>query len=209
LLLMVPAMVGLIVLRVDLVTMLFQHGACGHACTVRNALALQNYAYQLPFLALDQLLIAAFYARKNTLTPVLVGVVAIVFWLVVAVPFASSIGMPAIAFANTALNSGHAVILFVLLTLAIGSLGLPELLGGAARIALAALAMGALCAVVATLLPHLWPGVFALTRFRGQVLTVLVAGGLGVLLYFELAARLGVEEVRLLRGMLRAKLGRS
>ena len=108
LLLMVPAMVGLIVLRVPIVTLLFQHGACGHACTVRNALALQNYAYQLPFLALDQLLIAAFYARKNTLTPVLVGVVAIAFWLLVALPFAGRIGMPAIAFANTALNSAHA-----------------------------------------------------------------------------------------------------
>jgi putative peptidoglycan lipid II flippase len=209
LLLMVPAMVGLIVLRVGIVALLFQHGACGHACTVRNALALQNYAYQLPFLALDQLLIAAFYARKNTLTPVLVGVVAIAFWMAVALPFAGSIGMPAIAFANTALNTGHAVILFVLLTLAIGSLGLRALLASAARIALAALAMGALCAAVATLLPHLLPGVFGLNRLHGQLLTLVVAGGLGALLYFELAARLGVEEVRLLRGVVRAKLGRG
>ena len=45
-----------------------------------NALALTNYAYQLPFLALDQLLIAAFYARKNTITPVVVGVVSIGLW---------------------------------------------------------------------------------------------------------------------------------
>ncbi len=207
LVLMVPAMVGLLVLRVPIVMLLFQHGACGAGCTVRNALALQNYAYQLPFLALDQLLIAAFYARKNTLTPVLVGVVAIVFWLLVALPFAGNIGMPAIAFANTALNSGHAVILFVLLTLAIGNLGMAELLAGAARVVVAALAMGVLCWAVAALLPHLLPGFFGLGHFRGELLTVLAAAGLGALLYFELAARLGIEEVRLLRGLLRAKLG--
>jgi putative peptidoglycan lipid II flippase len=207
LLLMVPAMVGLIVLREPIVALLFQHGACGHACTVRNALALQNFAYQLPFLALDQLLIAAFYARKNTLTPVVVGVVSIAFWLLVALPFAGSIGMPAIAFANTVLNAGHAIILFVLLTLAIGNLGTRELARGAARIGAAALAMGVLCWAVLSLLPRLAPGIFGLSHFSGELLTLAVAVSFGALLYFELAARLGVEEVRLVRGLLRAKLG--
>ncbi|HLY29720.1 MAG TPA: lipid II flippase MurJ, partial [Ktedonobacterales bacterium] len=70
LLLMVPAMVGLIALDTPIVALLFQHGTCQAGCTARNALALQNYAYQLPFLALQQLLIAAFYARKDTVTPV-------------------------------------------------------------------------------------------------------------------------------------------
>ncbi|MBF6590638.1 MAG: hypothetical protein IVW57_08920 [Ktedonobacterales bacterium] len=209
LLLMVPAMVGLIALRVPIVALLFQHGACGHACTVRNALALQNFAYQLPFLALDQLLIAAFYARKNTLTPVIVGVVAIAFWLLVALPLSGSVGMPAIAFANTVLNSGHALILFVLLTRAMGDLGTRELLRGVARIALAALAMGALCWALLAVLPWLLPPVFGLGHVSGQMLAVLVIGGLGALLYFALAARLGIEEVRLLRDLARAWLGRG
>jgi len=49
LLLMTPAMVGLIALRTPIVALLFQHGACHADCTDLNALALQNYAYQLPF----------------------------------------------------------------------------------------------------------------------------------------------------------------
>lgn len=207
LLLMVPAAVGLIVLRQPIVTLLFEHGACGHGCTVRNALALQNFAYQLPFLALDQLLIAAFYARKNTLTPVLVGVASIGFWLAVAVPLSGTVGMPAIAFANTALNSGHAIILFVLLTLAIGSLGVRALLPGVARIALASAAMGLLCAALLWLLPHLSARVFGLSSIHGQALTLLVAGGLGALGYFWLARRLGVAEVALLAALLRHKRG--
>jgi len=42
--------------------------------TVQTAQAFLFYAPQLPFAALDQLFIVAFYARQDTRTPVLVGV---------------------------------------------------------------------------------------------------------------------------------------
>jgi putative peptidoglycan lipid II flippase len=208
LLLMVPAMVGLIVLREPIMAMLFQHGACDHGCTVRNALAVQNYAYQLPFIAIDQLLIAAFYARKNTITPVVVGVVSIAFYVLVAVPFGGTIGMPAIAFANAALNSGHAIVLFVLLTLTIGDLGMRDLLGSAARILVAAAAMGAICWAGLTVLPRISPNIFGLTHTGGEALTFLVAGAAGAAVYFALVSLLGIEELRLIGEMVRRRLGR-
>ena len=207
LLLMIPAAVGLIALRTPIMALLFQHGVCQHGCTVRNALALQNYAYQLPFLALDQLLIAAFYARKNTIIPVVVGVVSIGFWALVAVPFAPTIGLPAIALANAALNSGHAIILLVLLTLAIGNLGWRELGGGIARITLAAIAMGLVCWGGLLLLPHLSASLFSLDNLRGQALTVILVGGAASVVYFALVAALRVEEVGMLAGIVRARLG--
>ncbi len=67
LLLMIPAAVGLIALREPIVFLLFRHHNFTPEEAARTALALQNYAYQLPFVAMDQLLIAAFYARKNIL----------------------------------------------------------------------------------------------------------------------------------------------
>lgn len=207
LLLMTPAMVGLIALRTPVVALLFQHGACHAGCTYMNALALQNYAYQLPFLALDQLLIAAFYARKNTITPVVVGIVAIGLWALVAVPFAPTIGMPALAFANATLNSGHAIILFVLLTLAIGNLGLRELWAGLWRIALASAAMGGVIWGLLFALPTWAPSLFTLDSLRGQALTVVAAGLPAALLYFALISLLGVQEVRMLGGIIRARLG--
>jgi len=69
LLLMIPAAVGLIVLREPVVDLLFRHHNYSAQDAARTALALQNYAYQLPFVAMDQLLIAAFYARKNAVYP--------------------------------------------------------------------------------------------------------------------------------------------
>lgn len=207
LLLMTPAMVGLIALRYPITALLFQHGACHTGCTYMNALALQNYAYQLPFLAIDQLLIAAYYARKNTITPVVVSIVCIGLWALVAVPFTPRVGMPVLAFANTTLNSGHAIILFVLLTIALGNLGLRELWAGLWRIALASAAMGALIVGLLTLLPQWAPAIFTLNGLRGQALTVLAAGIPAALLYFALVSLLGVQEVRMLGGILRARLG--
>jgi putative peptidoglycan lipid II flippase len=209
LLLMVPAAVGLITLRMPIVALLFQHGSCDHGCTVRNALAVQNYGYELPFIAADQLLIAAFYSRKNTLIPNIVGVVSILAYVAIAVPFVDSIGMPALAFGDTAKNTSHALILFVLLTFAIGNLGLRDLAAGVGRILLAGAAMTLSCLALVQALPALAPRVFDPTTTRGDALLLLAPGLVGVVVYFALAALLRLDEMRLLGGIVRSRLGRS
>lgn len=207
LLLMVPAMTGLILLRVPILALLFQHGTCQTGCTVRNALAVQNYAYQLPFVAIDQLLIAAFYARKNTIVPTVVGVVAIGCYLLIAVPFGLTVGLPALAFANTIYIVSHAIILFALLTLAIGGFANRALLGGVGRILIAAAVMGLICWLGVAFLPRVAPALFAPGRASGEALLIVIAGGLGSLAYFSLIHLFGVEEARLLSGIVRGKLG--
>jgi len=209
LLLMVPAMVGLLALDTPIVSLLFQHGTCQLGCTARNALALQNYAYQLPFLALQQLLIAAFYARKDTITPVVVAILSISFWGAVAVPLAPTMGLPAIAFANTALNSGQAIVLFVLLTRQIGNPGVGSLLSGLARIGLAAAAMWGVCWTGMRFLPALAPHLFTLADLHGQALTVVVIGGAASVVYFALVALLRLEEVRMVGEIVRTKFNRK
>ena len=75
LLFIAPLTVALIVLHQPVVRLVFERGAFTAASTDITALALLFYAPQLPFVAIDQVLIAAFYALQNTRTPVLVGVV--------------------------------------------------------------------------------------------------------------------------------------
>lgn len=206
LLLMIPAAVGLIVLRQPIVDLLFRHRDYLQANADRTALALQNYAYQLPFVAIDQLLIAAFYARKNTFTPVAVGVVCIAGYLLVALPFYSTIGMPALAFANTVQNSLHAIILLVLLRKAIGSIRVRETIPTILKIVLAAAVMGGAAWISQTLLSRV--ELFALNRFSGDLLTVIVAGGIAVLVYLGGVLLLRVEEVGLVKDAVLARLGR-
>ena len=207
LLLMIPAMVGLEVLRLPIVALLLVHGHYTLSDAHLAALALRNYAYQLPFLVLDQLLIAAFYARKNTLTPVIIGGVGWLFYLAVALPFVGSIGMPVLAFAQAVQNSMHALILLVLLRRAIGPLAGEGLLGALGKICLAAAIMGGVCWL---LLQAVSPfGLFTLNHFTGQLLTVLITAGGGTLVYFLLAHLFGLQEIRLLGSLVRRRLGRA
>ncbi len=206
LLLMIPAMVGLDVLRQPIVAIILRHGAFTLEDVSRTGLALLNYSYQLPFLALDQLLVAAFYARKNTLTPALVGIGSWAFYLLIALPLVSGIGMPALAFAQSVQNSAHALILLLLLRRAIGPLAGEGLLAALGKICLAALIMGAVCWGLLSLVSPL--PLFNLQYFFGQTLTVAVTAGGGALAYFLLAHLFGLEEIRLLSSIARRRLGR-
>ncbi len=206
LLLMIPAMVGLVVLRQPVVAVILRHGAFNAAAVDRTSLALLNYSYQLPFLVLDQLLIAAFYARKNTRVPVFIGILGWGFYLAVALPLVGSIGMPALAFANTFQNSMHALILLVLLRRAIGRLSGEGLLGALGKICLAAAIMGALCWLLLHLISPL--PLFGLDHLTGQLLTVAVTAGAGTLAYLVLIRLFGLEEMRLLGNIIRRRLAR-
>ena len=206
LLLMIPAAAGLIVLREPIAFLIFRHHNESSADAALIAVALQNYAYQLPFVAIDQLLIAAFYARKNTIIPVAVYAASLLGYLAVALPFWQTIGMPALAFANTVQNSLHAIILLVLLRLAIGSLRIRETLPTVLKILLATALLVAVAWGLQTLFSHI--ALFSLQSLIGELLTVLIAGGLAAAAYFACVLLLKVEEVRLLKGAVLAKLGK-
>ena len=206
LLLMIPAAAGLIVLRLPIVMLLFQHHKYTFQNSLLTAIALQNYAYQLPFIAIDQLLLSAFYARKNTITPVIVGVVSYAGYLAVALPFWQTIGMPALAFANTVQNSLHPIILLVLLRMAIGPIRIRETIPVLLKILAATAVMVVVAWGAQVLLAHIT--LFSLSHLLGQVLTVIVAGSLATIVYIGGVLLLKVEEVRLVKGAILAKLGR-
>jgi putative peptidoglycan lipid II flippase len=206
LLLMIPAAAGLIVLRGPIVDLLFQHYNYTSENATRTALALQNYAYQLPFVAIDQLLIAAFYARKNTLIPVTVGAVSILGYLAVALPFWQTIGMPALAFANTVQNSLHAIVLLIILRVVIGHIRIREMIPAVLKILVATAVMVAVAWGIQLLLGHI--ALFSLSRLSGRLLTVVIAGGLASLVYLGCVLALRVEEVGLVKEAVLAKLGR-
>lgn len=142
LLAMVPATAALVLLREPIVRLLFQRGSFGPAETALTASAFLWYAPQMPFWAVDQLLIFAFYARKDTLTPVVVGVVGTLLYLVVALATVEPLGVSGLILANTVQNSAHALVMYLLLVragLGLGGLGLT---GSIARSLAASLAIG-------------------------------------------------------------------
>ena len=206
LLLMIPAAAGLMVLGLPIVSLLYQHGRFTAHNAQLTSLALALYAFQLPFVAIDQLLLSAFYARKNTITPVIVGFVCYGSYLAVALPFWQTVGMPALVVANTVQNSLHAVILLVLLRMTIGPLRLREIISAFLKISAATIAMVAVAWGLQVLFGHI--RLFSLNHLTGQFLTVLVSGLIAVGVYVGGVLLLRVEEVGMMKGIVMAKLGR-
>jgi putative peptidoglycan lipid II flippase len=201
LLLIVPATVALIMLRVPIVRLLYERGVFGAEGVALTSLALSFYAPQLPFVAVDQLLIAAFYALQNTRLPVLVGVVGAGLYAAVALGTVGTMGMSGLVLANTVQNSAHALILLVFLRRAMGGLGGLRLGGAALRVVAAGLLMAATLGIVEAVAPQP-PGTLGLLIYLG------LAGGLAGLVYLGTLAGLGSEELAYTRALVLARLGR-
>lgn len=198
LLLVVPAMVILIVLRGPIVRLLFQRGAFGDEGAALTALALLYYAPQLPFVAVDQLLIAAFYALQNTRLPVLVGVFGAFTYAIVALSTVERMGMPGLVLANTIQNSGHAVMLLVLLRRTVSDLGAERIGLAAARIGLAACLMTMVLLMIQMLIP---PPVMTLSLATYLALAVALSGAI----YVVALIALGSEEMMYVRDVVRLR----
>ncbi|MCB0222302.1 MAG: murein biosynthesis integral membrane protein MurJ [Anaerolineae bacterium] len=111
--LIIPATVALFILAEPIVAMLFQRGQFTPFDTQQTALALRLYLLGLTFAAIDQPLIFAYYARQNTLTPALVGLLAVGFYLVAALLPAlfRPLRMTDLVIANSVQLTGHALVM--------------------------------------------------------------------------------------------------
>jgi putative peptidoglycan lipid II flippase len=186
---------------VPIVRLLYERGAFDAAGVDLTALALLYYAPQLPFVAVDQLLIAAFYAVQNTRLPVLVGVAGAGLYTVVALGTVAHLGMAGLVLANTVQNSAHAVILLVFLWRLIGTLRPLGLVGATLRVGAAGLLMAATLLLVQALRP-VPEGVIGLIAYLA------LAGGSGGLVYLLVLAALRSEELVYTRDVVLSRLGR-
>ncbi len=183
LLLIIPAAVGLFVLAQPIVSLLFEHGAFTPNDTLWTATALRFYLIGLPFAALDQPLVFAFYSRKNTLTPNLVAFAGVGIYVVVASALLRIFGMVGLVLANSAQLMGHALIMLWLTQSNLADLkgqGLPNFL---LRIVLASAAMGALVFALEGAIEPVW-------------LKVCASAGVGAAAFVGLLWLLRVQEAR-------------
>lgn len=113
LILIVPATVALFILAEPVVALVFQHGHFTAVDTQQTVLALHLYLLGLTFAAIDQPLIFAYYARQNTLTPALVGLLGVGFYLVAALlpTLIRPMQMTDLVLANSIQLAGHALVM--------------------------------------------------------------------------------------------------
>jgi putative peptidoglycan lipid II flippase len=173
-----PAMLGLIVLSEPVVRMLFEHGAFTSDDTAATARALMWLAFGLPANVLVKALSPAFFAREDTLTPLLATLKGVIFAIVLSVLLGHWFGASGIA-ASLAIGAWSTA--FTLIRRGAETFGFS--IDAAARrrlpgILAAALAMGGALWLATRFMPVLAQGSHGLVQ--AVALLILIIGGIAI-----------------------------
>lgn len=197
LVLIIPAAIGLAVLAPNIVQLLFEHGAFTHADTHAVTLMLWLYLIGLIFAGIDQPLVFAFYARKDTLTPAVVGLicnVGIYLFMAIVPPALSNrpLQVTDLAIANSVQWMSHALIMLWLLRYRLGGLGGHGLGKLALKAVIGSLAMalgayGAISVLVA---------VFGERSIAREAVGVIGAAAIGAGIYLGAMLIMRAQEIR-------------
>lgn len=199
-----PAAVGLVVLAGPIVRLLLERGAFDAASTRATAWALGFFSLGLVGHAVVEIAARAFYALKNTKTPVLIGVAAmglnIIFSILLLRGFAAWGWAPhgGLALANSLAVMLEMVALLWLIRRPLGGLAEPGL-------GQSLLKMGAAAALMAAVLLAALPFLPASPGWLAGVSGI----GLGGLVYVSAALALGLSELRVIQQRLLRRLRRN
>lgn len=190
--LFLPVTVGLAALREPFVRLLFERGAFTAASTQLTAGPLLFYSLGLLPFALEVIVIQFYFARQDTLTPVLADVATFALNVALIPPLMSLWGLGGIALATTVAKTLKVLALLLLFGRQVPAFRLAPLGRFAGQMAVASLATAAMLLVLSSLGRGMADG-----RGSAGLVAYLAGGGvLGGGTFLLVAYLLGVEETR-------------
>jgi putative peptidoglycan lipid II flippase len=194
-----PATAGLILLRYEIIEVLFQHGDFNAASTALTAWPLPFFALGLSAFSMVKIIVPAFYALEDTRTPVKIAFIAMFLNIGFNFLFIRPLqnGGPALATSLSAFF--NSISLLIIFYRRYGSFGV----GSIVRSMMKFLAASAALAIVVYVLIN-WPGFYAGgTPQKVAALAATIAAAAGT--YFGTAMLLGSAEVAELRAVRRTR----
>lgn len=191
----VPAAVGLILLGQPMLALLYQRGAFDSAATDAVYTTLRFFALGLVGHASLELAARAFFAEKDTITPLIVAIALAVVNIALGILLMGPLGAGGLALANSIAITAEVLVLMAILRRRWGGVEGRAIASSLMRVLLASAVMGLAVFAFVT-----WAEQTQLNSF------VVVAGGalVGAAVYIVAAFVLRVQE---LRGLPRALLG--
>jgi putative peptidoglycan lipid II flippase len=199
----IPAGIGLAVVSQPLIALLYQRGEWTSTATAGTAWALALFSIGLAGHGVLEILVRAFYALRDTWTPVKVGVVAMALNIVLSLALIRAFGYPdstnfargpfgGLALAMSIATGIESTTLWIILRRRTDGIEERRVLGSAARTLIASLIMAAAAGGFLYALPDL----VLLFRTLGAI-------GIGAVVFGIAALALDVEEAELIRRVLR------
>lgn len=200
-LLIVPISVGAIVLAEPVVRIVFERGAFNSEATHMTAVALACYSLGILWIGLREILNNVFYSLQDTKTPMVNGSLAVSMNIVLNFVFIKFLGYAGIALATSISAFICIVLLFISLKKKIGYFGQDKILNTMVKSFIAAVVMGFITVVSYNLIAKILG-----LGFIKEVVALLIAIGIGALVYGGTVIILKVEEVCIVTEMIRKKL---
>jgi len=199
-----PASIGMMILRVPLVSILYQRGNFGEHDVQLVAWALLWYAAGLVGHNTMEVLTRAFYAQQDTKTPVIIGIIAMGLNVVFSIFFSNLFAqmgwfaLGGLALANSLATALEAITLFIFMRKRLNGIEGKSIADGAWRIGLAGLGMAI----------GLWMWIQATGSWTRWVIAL---GGvsLGGILYFIGIILLKVPEMQMAMNAVLRRVKRS
>jgi putative peptidoglycan lipid II flippase len=194
-----PATIGLILLRHEIIEVLFQRGGFDARSTALTAWALPFFAIGLSAFSMLKVIVPAFYALEDTRTPVKVAVVAMLLNVALNFLFIKPLqnGGPALSTSLSAFF--NASCLFVIFYRRYGGFGVRGIVQSVGKFIGGSTALGAVAYFIIR-----WPGFYGGTTGQ-KVLALGVAIAAAATTYFAVATLLRSRELAELRLVSKAR----
>ena len=173
-----------------IVGLLLERGEFLAADTIITAQVLRVYLIGLPFAAVDQMLIFASYARKDTWRPALVGVISIVFYTIVAWLLLEPLGLLSLMVADAVKHMLHTALMIWVLTRHLGDWRGFAFGSTVVKSTVAAVITGFSAYGIARLMQSF----VSAETFLGRLVSVSTAGVIGLVIFIFLAHWLRMPE---------------
>lgn len=200
----VPASVLLLVLRAQIVRVVFGAGYFDWEDTILTADTLAYFVLSLFAQALIPLLARFFYALEDTKTPFLIGLVSATINILAAIFLAKPWGVAGLAMAFSIASVTNFCLLWIILRIKFGSLDEKNILKSTFKISAAA----SLMAFAAQTMKFILEPYVDMQTFLGVLGQGLGAGSVGLVAFALVAMALGVHEMNVIRDVVKYKLFR-
>jgi len=196
-----PAMIGLMVLRVPIVHLLFEHGEFTSVATQGTADAVLFYAVGLWAFSGIRVIAQGFYALQDTKTPVMIGLITVLMNIVLNLLLMRPLLHGGLALATALSAIFNFTALLIILNRRLGKIDTQGIISSHMKVLAASLTM---------MLPLLWIANQPIWQaadhwgIKGMVLSAAIL--LGAAAYFLVQALLKADEVYFLWGLVRERM---
>lgn len=198
-LLVIPSSVGAMLLNKPIVELIFGRGAFDSEAVKITATALFFYSIGMLGKGLRQVLSRPFYAMQDTKTPMVNATIGVIVNIVLNIVLSKYLGIGGLALATSISAIFISILLLISLRKKIGPFGMKQISISFLKILLASLVMGGLAKLSFNYL----------TASLSQNLSLIIAIGVGAISYFVIIYFMKIEDVDVIVGVIKKKLGRD